>query len=295
MAQIYVSTIGTVPQPNGATEIESLKSHLRTTWMAGDYDHFSRYLENEARAFYQRLAVPPGSTLLDVACGSGQLALLAARDGIDVTGIDIAENRIARANARATAEQLQACFQVADAEELPFHDGSFDFVVSLLGAMFALRPYRVASELVRVCAPGGTIAMANWTATGFIGQMFKVIDRFVIPAHVPSPLLWGDDAAVEERFGAEVVELNLFRRSFVFRYPFPPRNVVDFLRRGYGPINRAFASLDVSGRRALYRELESLWSAHNRAQGDFTVVETDYLEVIAKRAWPTAKGVWSSI
>ena len=265
-------------------EIETIKSHLLTTWMSGDYDHFSRYLENEARTFYARLAVPPGSTLLDVACGSGQLALLAVRDGVDAIGIDVAENVIARANARAAAERLRACFQVADAEELPFHDGSFDFVVSLFGAMFAPRPYRVASELVRVCAPGGTIAMANWTPDGFIGQMFKIINRFVAPAYMPSPLSWGYEAAVEERFGAEVVELNLLRRNLVFRYPFPPAEVVDFFRSGYGPVNRAFASLNDSDRRALYRELELLWSAHNCAQGDFTVVEAEYLEVIAKRA-----------
>jgi SAM-dependent methyltransferase len=172
---------------------------------------------------------------------------------------------------------------VADAEDLPYRDGGFDFVVSLLGAMFSPRPYLVARELVRVCAPGGTIAMANWTATGFIGQMFKVINRFVVPAHVPSPLLWGDDAAVEERFGAEVVELHLFRRSLVFRFPFPPRNVVGFLWRCFGPVNQAFGSLDIAGRRALYQELEYLWSAHNRAQGDLTVVEADYLEVIARK------------
>src|SRR5215813_2430357 len=115
--------------------VETLKSALHSTWTAGDYDHFSRYLEDESRAFYRRLTSPPGSTLLDVACGSGQLALIAARDDIDVTGIDIAENLIARANARAAAEQLRACFQVADAEELPFRDGSFDFVVSMFGAM----------------------------------------------------------------------------------------------------------------------------------------------------------------
>ena len=126
--------------------------------------------------------------------------------------------------------------------------------------------------------------MANWTESGFIGQMFKVIHRFVAPTYAPSPLLWGDDAAVEERFGAEIVELNLFRRELVFRYPFPPRDVVAFFRHGYPPVNRAFASLDSSGRRELARELESLWAAHNRAQGDFTVVEADYLEVIAKHA-----------
>ena len=284
MPQLQIATIEAASRPNRDAEIESLKSHLRTTWMAGDLDHFSRYLESDARAFYQRLAPPPGSTLLDVACGSGQLALLAAQDGVDAVGIDIADNLIERANARAAAEQLSACFQVADAEKMPFRDGSFDFVVSLFGAMFAPRPYRVASELVRVCAPEGTIAMANWTAEGLIGQMLRVIDRFVVPAHVPSPLLWGDDAAVEERFGAEIAELNLFRRSLVFRYPFPPRDVVSFLRRSYGPVNHAFASLDISRQQALHRELESLWSVHNRAQGDFTVAEAEYLEVIAKRA-----------
>ncbi len=266
------------------SEIESLKLDWRSTWMAGDYDRFSRYLEDQARAFYKRLGILAGSKLLDVACGSGQLGLLAARDGIGVNGVDIARSHIQRANARAAAEQLDACFQVADAEELPFREGSFDFVVSLFGAMFAPRPYRVARELVRVCVPGGTIAMANWTATGFIGQMFQVISRFIAPADMPSPLLWGNEAAVEERFGAEVLRLSLLQRTHLFRYPFPPREVVDFFRLYYGPVNRAFVSLDESGRREIYRELESLWSAHNRANGEFTVVEAEYLEVIATKA-----------
>lgn len=264
--------------------IEAIKSRLRTTWMAGDYDRFSRYLENGAHAFYERLRVAPDSRLLDVACGSGQLALIAARHGVEVTGIDIADNLIARASARAAAEHLNACFQVGDAEELPFLDASFDVVVSLVGAMFAPRPYRVASELVRVCAPGGTIAMANWTAAGFIGQMFKAITRFIGPANTPSPLLWGDEATVEERFGSGVVELNMWRRDYIFDYPFPPADVVDFFGLYYGPVNRAFASLDDSRRRALHQELESLWSDHNRAHGDFTRVEAEYLEVIATRA-----------
>ena len=264
-------------------EINNVKSHLRNTWMAGDYDRFSRYMENEARAFYERIGVSSGSKLLDVACGSGQLALVAARDGIDVSGVDIAENLITRANARAAAEQLPACFQVADAEELPFLNGSFDVVVSLMGAIFALRPYRVARELVRVCVPGGTIAMANWTSRGFIGQMFKVIGRFIALPTMPSPLLWGDEGTVEERFGGDVVKLSLFRRNHIFRYPFPPREVVDFFRLYYGPVNRAFDSLDDLGRKAIYRELESLWSSHNRARGDFTVVEAEYLEVIGTK------------
>ena len=145
-----------------APDIESLKSRLRATWMAGDYDRFSRSMENDARSFYERLDVPPGAHLLDVACGSGQLALIAAREGVRVTGVDIAENLIERARARSIAEGLPASFRVADAESLPFPDASFDVVVSLIGAMFAPRPHLVATELTRVCVPGGTIAMANW-------------------------------------------------------------------------------------------------------------------------------------
>jgi SAM-dependent methyltransferase len=264
--------------------IETLKSRLHSTWIAGDYDLFSRYMEKDARAFYEHLDVPPGARLLDVACGSGQLALIAASDGVNVTGIDIAENLIARARARAEAQQLPARFEVADAEALPFSEESFDVVASLIGAMFAPRPERVASELIRVCVPGGTIAMANWTAAGFIGQMFKAISRFIAPANMPSPLLWGDEGVVKDRFGNGVSELKLAKRFYTFDYPFPPRDVVDLFRHYYGPANRAFASLDDAGQQRLHEELESLWSANNRAQGGFTVVEAEYLEVIATRA-----------
>ena len=204
-----------------APDIESLKSRLRTTWMAGDYDRFSRFMENDARSFYERLDVPPGAHLLDIACGSGQLALIAAREGVRVTGVDIAENLIERAQARSMAEALPARFQVADAESLPFPDSSFDVVVSLIGAMFAPRPHLVARELTRVCTPGGTIAMANWTAGGFVGKMFNTIARFIAPSGMPSPLLWGDEDVVRERFGSQVCELRLARRHFTFRLPIP--------------------------------------------------------------------------
>src|SRR5688572_4265144 len=264
--------------------IERLKSRLHTSWTAGDYDRFSRYMEAGAVAFYERLNIPPGSHLLDVGCGSGQLALLAARDGIRVTGVDIAENLIERANARSDAENLPAVFQVADAEALPFPDGSFDVVASLIGAMFAPRPDRVAAELLRTCVPGGTIAMANWTAGGFVGQMFKCIAQFIAPANMPSPLLWGDESVVRERFGTGVSELKFARRLYTFNYPFCPSDVVEFFRLYYGPVNRAFASLNEAAQRSLRQELTSLWSAHNRASDDITVVDAEYLEVIATRA-----------
>jgi SAM-dependent methyltransferase len=252
--------------------------------MAGDYDRFSRFMENDARSFYERLDLAPGAHLLDVACGSGQLALIAAREGVRSTGVDIAENLVERAQARAMAEGLPARFQVADAESLPFADASFDVVASLIGAMFAPRPHLVAAELARVCVPGGTIAMANWTAGGFVGKMFKTVARFIAPPGMPPPVLWGDETVVRDRFAGLVSDLRFARRDYSLNYPFPPSDVVNFFRLYYGPVNRAFASLDRAGRKSLQRELETVWSIHNRAPNGFTLVAAEYLEVIATRA-----------
>lgn len=264
-------------------EVASLKTRLKQIWMAGDYDHFSRYLENGAREFYERLNVAPGCRLLDVGCGSGQLALMAAKDGLEVTGVDIASNLVERARARAQAEGLQARFEEADAEALPFEDASFDVVASVIAAMFAPRPDLVARELLRVCESGGTIAMANWTAQGFVGQMFKAVAKFIAPSGMPSPVLWGDEATVRERLGKGLSELNLVRRHYTFSYPFPPSEVVEFFRLYYGPTNQAFASLDEAGRDSLRKDLEALWSAHNRAGTDCTTVFAEYLEVVGVR------------
>jgi ubiquinone/menaquinone biosynthesis C-methylase UbiE len=267
-----------------APEISGLKTRLKETWMSGDYDRFSRYMEQGARIFYEQLDIPAGCQMLDVACGSGQVALWAARDGVNVTGVDIAPNLVQRAQARARAEGLNALFMDGDAEALPFEDASFDVVISLIGAMFAPRPELVAHELLRVCSPGGMIAMGNWTREGFVGQMFKTIAKFIAPSGMPSPVLWGDEAVVRERLGPGVSDLSMTRRNYSFTYPFPPAEVVEFFRQFYGPTNRAFASLDEAASKSLREELEVLWSAHNRGGNELTVVSSEYLEVIAVRA-----------
>jgi len=265
-------------------DVENLKTRLKQIWMAGDYDRVARYTESNAREFYERLLVVPGYRLLDVGCGSGLLALMAAKDGLDVTGVDIADNLVERARVRAQAEGLVVRFEEADAEALPFEDASFDVVASRIAAMFAPRPDLVAKELLRVCKPEGTIAMANWTPQGFVGQMFKTISTFIAPSGMPSPVLWGDEATVRERLSKGLSELNLVRRHYTFSYPFPPSEVVEFFRLYYGPTNQAFASLDVDGRERLSRELEALWSCHNRAGKDCTTVFAEYLEAIGIRA-----------
>ena len=267
-----------------ATEINGLKAQLKETWSAGNYDRFSRYMEQGARVFYEQLNVPAGARLLDVACGSGQLALWAARGGAAVTGVDIAPNLVQRAQARARAERLTAHFVEGDAEALPFADESFDVVTSLVGAMFAPRPDLVARELLRVATRGGMIAMGNWTADGFVGQMFRTFAKFIAPSGMPAPVLWGDEKVVRERLGHGVSDLKMTRRIYYFDYPFSPAETVDLFRRYYGPTARAFASLDPQSASRLQEDLETLWSTHNRAGDDLTFVAAEYLEVVASRA-----------
>ena len=265
-------------------ELDQLKTRLKTTWMTGDYNLFSRYLERDAEMFFWRLGIKPGTRLLDVGCGAGQLALIAARAGAQVTGCDIATNWLEDARERAAAEGLSASFEEGDAEALPFADGKFDVVVSLIGAMFAPRPELVAAELTRVCRPGGMIAMANWTPGGFIGKLFKVIARHIAPSGMPAPVLWGDEGTVRTRFSKGISGLRCALHMYHFDYPFPPREVVEFFRTNYGPMTRAFASLDAKSQEQLRDELVQLWSTHNQATGNTTKVEAEYLEVIAIRA-----------
>jgi SAM-dependent methyltransferase len=191
---------------------------------------------------------------------------------------------VQRANARAHAEGLNARFLEGDAENLPFEDGDFDIVTSLVGAMFAPRPELVARELLRVCSPGGTIAMGNWTREGFIGQMFNTFAKFIAPSGMPAPVLWGDETVVRERLGHGVSDLAMTRRQYSFTYPFPPAEVVEFFRQYYGPTHCAFASLNEPNARKLRDELETLWSTHNRGGDELTVVSSEYLEVIALKA-----------
>jgi ubiquinone/menaquinone biosynthesis C-methylase UbiE len=272
-------------QTLAATDLDALKTRLKATWMAGNYDYFSRFMESSAVEFLDRLNVPPGAALLDVACGSGQVALLAARRGARVTGVDIATNAILAARGRAAAEGLHVRFDEGDAEALPYADASFDVVTTLYGAMFAPQPDRVAEEMTRVCRPGGTIAMGNWTAEGFIGAMFKTIARFIAPSGMPSPLLWGDERTVTERFGARVSKLRLTRVNYRFDYAFSPAEVVEFFRQYYGPATRAFASLPEAEQDTLRADLVALWSSRNQSTDPArTIVDGEYLEVVGIRA-----------
>jgi SAM-dependent methyltransferase len=274
-------------------EMEALKARLKATWMSGDYGHFATYLEAGALDFLSRIKVEPGARILDVACGAGQTAIPMSRLGAKVTGVDIATNLIEQARARAQAEGLDARFEEGDAEMLPFADGSFDIVISLIGAMFAPRPELVAAELKRVCRPGGKIIMGNWTPAGFVGQMFKIHGKHVPPPATPAlasgasvmapPVKWGDEEVVRERFGDGISHLKLTRRLYPFRYPFAPTEVVEFFRTYYGPSYKAFAALEAEKQAALRADLEQLWTENNTATDGTTAIDSEYLEVVAIR------------
>jgi SAM-dependent methyltransferase len=267
-----------------SSEMAALKTKLRATWIAGDFGQIAKSYTSDAEEFINRLNLAPGTKVLDVACGTGNLALPAARAGAVVTGVDIAPNLVEQARENARREGLNVRFDEGDAEALPYDDASFDAVLTMFGAMFAPRPELVAAELKRVCRPGGSIVMANWTPGGFIGQMFKTMASHVTPpAGMPSPLMWGVEENVRERFGEGISKLETKLQNVRFRFPFSPAQVVEHFREYYGPTQKAFGMLDETKQAALRKDLEQLWSSNNRATDGTTEVDSQYLEVIATR------------
>ena len=261
-----------------------LKERMRGTWMAGDFGQIARYTARCAEEFVERLNIQAGMRVLDVACGTGNLSVPAARKGAEVLGVDIAPNLLEQARERAGAAGLKATFEEGDAEQLRQGDAQFDVVVTMFGAMFAPRPERVASELTRVCKPGGRIAMANWTPGGFIGKVFELGARYIPPPEgIPAPVMWGVEEVVRDRFHPHTSEVQTTRRVAEFDFPFPPSEVVRFMREYFGPTKVAFSRLDAAGQAAYAADLEKLYIEHNRAGEDQTAVRGEVLEVVAVR------------
>jgi ubiquinone/menaquinone biosynthesis C-methylase UbiE len=221
--------------------------------------------------------------VLDVACGSGNLAIFAAQKGSDVTGLDIAANLIEAARKRAAAEGLNIRFDEGDAEDLPYEDNSFDVVMTMFGVMFAPRPDVVASELLRVCKPGGRIAMANWTPAGHSGQMFKLSTKYLPPPEMPPPVQWGVPDIVAERFGDRVTDLQMTPLLADMVFEFPPAEVVEFFRQYFGPSALAFKAMSPEDQEAYRSDLEAVWAQNNVATDGTTLVKSEYLEVWANK------------
>jgi SAM-dependent methyltransferase len=265
-----------------SVEYDAVKTRQRDTWASGDYAVIGTTLQMVGETLCETLDVAAGERVLDVAAGNGNASLAAARRGGSVVASDYVGALLEGTAARARCEGLAVETRQADAEALPFGDGEFDVVVSTFGVMFCPDQERAAAELLRVCRPGGRIGLANWTPTGFVGRMFKVIGGYVPPpAGVASPLLWGTEDRLASLLGSGA-KVDVRRRDFVFRYR-SAEHWLDTFRTYYGPTLKAFAALDEGGRAALERDLLALAEESNTSTTGTSRIPSEYLEVVATR------------
>jgi ubiquinone/menaquinone biosynthesis C-methylase UbiE len=265
-------------------DLATIKARQQQTWAQGDYLLISADLVLVSELLCETVDLRAGQKVLDVATGSGNTALAAARRRCDVIGIDYAPTRLALGQARAAAERLPVTFRDGDAEQLPFTDATFDVVLSTFGVMFAPDQDQAARELLRVCRPGGKIGLANWTPESFPGAFRRVMAQYLPPPPgVPSPVRWGTETGLRELFGAGMASLEMTQRTLAQRYA-SAQHCVEHLRTNFGPVVAAFAALDAERQARLMRDMVEDAQRFNRS-GDATfVVPCDYLEaVVVKR------------
>jgi SAM-dependent methyltransferase len=266
-----------------APDLAAVKARQQVAWTSGDYHAVAALIVPMAEQLAQAADLAAGARVLDVAAGSGNATLAAARCGAEVTGLDYVPELLERGRMRAAAEGLTVDFVEGDAEALPYPDASFDAVLSCVGVMFAPDQERAAAELARVCRSGGTIALANWTPASFVGGIFRTVGRHVPPpAGVRPPGQWGTRERLVELLGDAVDELRITEREFVFRFR-SAADLTDFFRVNYGPVRKAFEALDEAGQAQLHADLTALATEHDRGPGPSVAVPSQYLEVVATR------------
>ena len=262
-------------------DLSLVKSRQQQTWASGDYTVIAARIVLVSELLAEAADLHAGWRVLDVACGNGNATLAAARAGTAAVGIDYGPALVEAARDRAVTEGLDAQFHVGDAEALPFADHEFDATLSVFGSMFTPNHQRTAAEMLRVTRPGGRIALASWTPDGFVGQMFRVISKYVAPPPgVPSPLLWGTDEHLADLFGPRVVDVRSAERTATFRFTSAQDYVTTF-RRWYGPTVKAFDALDATDQRKLTADLAALATEHNVHQsGDDVAISSTYLQTV---------------
>jgi SAM-dependent methyltransferase len=274
--------IATTARP-AAPDLAAVKTKQQAAWSSGDYAVVGATLQIVGETLCEAMDLRAGNKVLDVAAGNGNVTLAAARRWCEVTSTDYVPALLERGRVRAQAEGWTIDFREADAEALPFKDGSFDAVVSTFGVMFTANQEGAAAEMLRVCKSGGKIGLANWTPEGFIGQLFKTIGKHMPPpAGVKSPALWGTRGRLSELFGAHASSIDAAPRNFMFRYR-SPGHWLDVFRTYYGPLLKAFAALDPGKRTALESDITTLIGQLNRATDGSMVVPGEYLEVVITR------------
>ena len=274
----------TVASPQSpAIDLAAVKARQQAAWSTGNYAVVGTTLQIVGENLCEALDLRSDARVLDVAAGNGNATLAAARRWCDVTSTDYVSSLLESGRVRARAEGLAIEFREADAENLPFPDASFDAVLSTFGAMFTPNQEKAASELVRVCRPGGRIGLANWTPDSFIGQLFKTIGRYIPPAPgVKSPALWGTKARLDDLFGNSARAIRTTSREFAFRYR-SPAHWIEVFRTYYGPMNRTFGALDAEQQAAFTQDLLALMESRNRSGDRTLVLPSEYLEVVIER------------
>jgi ubiquinone/menaquinone biosynthesis C-methylase UbiE len=269
-------------QPQGSVDLSALKARQHGAWSSGDYAIVGTTLQIVGEQLCEALDIRAGMKVLDVAAGNGNATLAAARRWCEVTSTDYVPSLLARGQERASADGLTVTFREADAEALPFDDAAFDAVVSTFGVMFTPDQDKAASELARVCRRGGKIGLANWTPSGFIGQVFKTLGKYLPPPQgARSPALWGTETRLAEMFGAAGT-VKSEPRDFVFRYR-SAEHFLEVFRTFYGPMLKAFDALDATNQQLLRDDLLALITSFNRANDGTMVVPSAYLEVVITR------------
>jgi ubiquinone/menaquinone biosynthesis C-methylase UbiE len=260
--------------------LKAIKAKQQAAWSSGDYAVIGTTLQIVGEQLAEAMDLRAGQTVLDVAAGNGNITLAAARRWCEVTSTDYVESLLARGRKRAEAEGLQVKFQIADAEDLPFAEASFDAVVSTFGGMFSPDQDRTATEMVRVCRSRGRIGLANWTPESFVGEMFKTIEKYLPPpSGMKSPAIWGTRSWVEATFAPAASRVAAGQRHFIFRYR-SAQHFLDTFRAYYGPVHKAFEALDAASRKALARDIVDLVERFNTSSDGTMVLPSEYLEVI---------------
>jgi SAM-dependent methyltransferase len=276
-----MSAVASTIQPS--VDLAAVKGKQQAAWSTGDYAVVGTTLQIVGESLCEALDLRPGERVLDVAAGNGNATLAAARRWTDVLSTDYVPALLERGRARASAEGLPVRFEPADAESLPYADESFDVVMSTFGVMFTPDQEKAAAEMARVCKRGGRIGLANWTPTSFIGELFKLMGRYIPPAAgVKSPALWGTEARLRELFGERVDQIAIEPRHFVFRYR-SPAHWLEVFRTYYGPMHKAFGALDDAKKDSLAADLTALAERFNRATDGSLVAPGEYLEVVITR------------
>ena len=264
-----------------APSMGAIKERMHKVWTSGEYARIGNPLVLIGELLCEAVDLRSGDKVLDVATGSGNTAISAARRFCEVTGMDLAPESVEHARRRAEAEGMDITFEVGDAEDLAYAGASFDVVLSTIGVMFCPNQERAAGELLRVCRSGGRIGLASWTPEGFTGSMLRTVGKHVPPpAGVKPPSLWGTEERLQELLGAGVSSLESTRRTSNFRYP-AAEHFVDWFRNYYGPTVRAFAALEPEGQETLAGDLRDLLADRNTSGDGTIVVPSEYLEAVA--------------